>query len=112
MPSTGFGKRQRRQGRSARPEIFRWFGSSTGGTDEIEAVDMPRMVRRFYRRFYLRPSYVLGRLRSQRDMDVLWMHVRLGMQMLKVVSRDWFPRRRSLSDPQENVAHAAFDSER
>jgi radical SAM superfamily enzyme YgiQ (UPF0313 family) len=112
MPSTGFGKRQRRQGRSARPEIFRWFGSSTGGTDEIDAVDMPRMVRRFYRRFYLRPSYVLGRLRSQRDMDVLWMHVRLGMQMLKVVSRDWLPRRRSLSDPQESVAHAAFDSER
>jgi hypothetical protein len=45
-------------------------------------------------------------------MDVLWMHVRLGMQMLKVVSRDWLPRRRSLSDPQESVAHAAFDSER
>jgi len=91
MPSTGFGRRQKRQGRSSRPEIFRWFGSGTGGTDEITTNDLPRMVRRFYGRFYLRPGYVMGRLRSQRDLKVLWMHARLGMKMVQIVSRDWLP---------------------
>ncbi len=91
MPNTGFGKRQKRQGRSSRPEIFRWFGSGTGGTDEMTTDDIPHMVRRFYGRFYLRPGYIMGRLRSQRDMKVLWMHARLGLKMVQIVSRDWLP---------------------
>ena len=46
---------------------------------------LPMHVRRFYRRFYLRPSYVAGRLTSRRGLHALASHARLGARMVRAV---------------------------
>jgi radical SAM superfamily enzyme YgiQ (UPF0313 family) len=85
LPTTGFGKRQQRAGRHSRPEAFRWFGDTTGETAEIGKDDLPVYARRFYREFYLRPTYIAGRLRSRRSARALWNHVKLGARMARHV---------------------------
>lgn len=85
LPTTGFGKRQERAGRHSSPELFRWFGHTGGETAEIGKDDMPSHARRFYREFYLRPTYIAGRLTSRRSARALWNHVRLGARMARHV---------------------------
>ena len=85
LPTTGFGKRQERAGRHSRPEVFRWFGDKTGETAEVGTDDLPRYARRFYREFYLRPTYIAGRLTSRRGTRALWNHVKLGVRMARHV---------------------------
>ncbi len=69
LPGTGFGRRHQRRG-APRPGRFRWSGG-----------DAERDVRRFYRQVYLRPGYVMGRLRSRRGLRSLWQHALLGWRM-------------------------------
>jgi anaerobic magnesium-protoporphyrin IX monomethyl ester cyclase len=85
LPTTGFGKRQERAGRHSRPDVFRWFGEQTGETAEIGKDDLPAYARRFYREFYLRPTYIAGRLTSRRGARALWSHVKLGVRMARHV---------------------------
>ncbi|MFT7621981.1 MAG: anaerobic magnesium-protoporphyrin IX monomethyl ester cyclase [Myxococcota bacterium] len=86
MPGTGFGKRKKKKGLESRPELFRWEGRATGGNEAVDAEDMPRLARRFYRKFYLRPRYVAGRLRSRRSISSLASHAHLGMRMARYVA--------------------------
>ncbi len=85
MPGTGFGKRKKRKGLESRPEDFRWEGRATGGTEALTSEELPALARRFYRRFYLRPSYIAGRLRSRRGIASLYSHAELGFRMARYV---------------------------
>jgi len=85
LPATGFGKRVDRAGLEARPENFRWIGADTAESATMEDGSLPVHVRRFYRRFYLRPSYVAGRLTSRRGLHALASHARLGARMMRAV---------------------------
>ena len=85
LPETGFGKRASRAGLESRPESFRWIGADTTDSATMEDGSMPVHVRRFYRRFYLRPSYVMGRLTSRRGIHALVSHARLGTRMVRAV---------------------------
>jgi len=51
----------------------------------MAAGSMPMQVRNFYQRFYLRPSYVAGRLTSRRGLHALVSHARLGARMVRAV---------------------------
>jgi anaerobic magnesium-protoporphyrin IX monomethyl ester cyclase len=83
MPTTGFGKRQERAGRSANPDAFRWSGRGTSETQALSATDLPHEARRFYRKFYLRPKYVQSRLTSHRNLVSMMMQARLGVKMVR-----------------------------
>lgn len=86
MPTTGFGRRHSRRGLDSRPERFRWSGAETSETEAMGAAELSRTVRRFYRSFYLRPQYILGRLTSRRGFRSLLSHARLGIKMLAHVT--------------------------
>ncbi len=81
LPGTGFAKRYRRRGLDGSPRRFRWFGGNTSETRDLSTKQVGAEVRRFYRQFYLRPSYVAGRLRSKRGLHALWRHAVLGSRM-------------------------------
>jgi len=85
LPETGFGKRVDRAGLEARPETFRWIGADTADSATMEDGSLPVHVRRFYKQFYLRPSYVAGRLTSRRGLHSLASHARLGARMVRAV---------------------------
>ncbi len=91
MPSTGFRKRQERQGLSANPDAFRWSGAATGETRELKPTELPEQARRFYRAFYLRPEYIASRLRSRRNVASLLSHARLGAKMARYALDPWLP---------------------
>ena len=84
LPTTGFGRRVDRAGLESRPESFRWIGADTAESATLEG-PLPFHVRRFYRRFYMRPSYVAGRLTSRRGLHALASHARLGARMMRAV---------------------------
>ena len=83
LPGTSFGRRQDKKGRNSDPRSFRWFGAATGETEGLGPDELIRESRRFYREFYLRPSYVVGRLRSRRGLHSLASHARLGLRMVR-----------------------------
>lgn len=89
MPTTGFGKRQKRKGLESRPELFRWSGAPTGQTQSLAAEDLPLQARRFYKAFYLRPGYVGSRLTSRRGLASLWSHAKLGLSMGRYLAEPW-----------------------
>lgn len=91
MPTTGFGKRSKKQGHSSHPEIFRWSGAATTETDSLTADQLPAQARRFYREFYLRPTYIAGRLRSKRGVRSLMSHAELGLRMARYVAEPYVP---------------------
>lgn len=81
LPGTGFGRRQVRKGGETRETDFRWHGTATGQSDSLDATALSKEAKRFYRAFYLRPRYVMSRLKSRRGMTALWSHAKLGTQM-------------------------------
>lgn len=81
LPGTGLGKRASRRGSTADPSRFRWHGGRTSDTRELSSVDVVREVRGFYRRYYFRPAYIGGRLRSGRGVRALFGHARLAWRM-------------------------------
>lgn len=85
LPMTGFGKRHSRKGLESNPEAFRWIGADTTESTTMKDGGFPVHVRRFYQRFYLRPSYVAGRLTSRRGLHALVSHARLGVRMVRAV---------------------------
>ncbi|MBJ94424.1 MAG: hypothetical protein CMP23_08080 [Rickettsiales bacterium] len=87
LPGTSFGRRQNKKGRNSQPRSFRWFGGTTGESDELDPNRLVGEARRFYREFYFRPSYLAGRLRSRRGISVLANHARLSLTMLREVMR-------------------------
>ncbi|NOY28507.1 MAG: radical SAM protein [Oligoflexia bacterium] len=87
LPGTPFGRRHERTGQHSHPERFRWFGTPSGASVELNGQDLAREVRRFYRRYYLRPGYVLGRLRSGRGLVPLVGHARLGLRLARATVR-------------------------
>ncbi len=91
MPGTGFGKRHKKKGLHARPEIFRWGGAETSETEQVRADELPGLARRFYRSFYLRPEYIAGRLASRRGLESIMSHARLGMRMARYVAEPYLP---------------------
>jgi len=91
MPTTGFGKRHKRQGLESKPEVFRWTGTETSETKDIGKEDLPGWARRFYREFYLRPEYVARRLASRRGIRSLMSHARLGAKMAVYSAQPWLP---------------------
>jgi anaerobic magnesium-protoporphyrin IX monomethyl ester cyclase len=82
LPGTGFGKRHERRGGEARHDSFRWVGAHTGRSEALSPEALSTEAKRFYRDFYLRPRYVIGRLRSRRGIGALWAHARLGSRMV------------------------------
>jgi radical SAM superfamily enzyme YgiQ (UPF0313 family) len=86
LPTTGFGKRHDRKGLESRPEEFRWIGADPSESATMPSEKMSHQVRRFYRRFYLRPGYVAGRLTSSRGLHALFSHARLGGRMVKAIA--------------------------
>lgn len=91
MPTTGFGKRQERQGLAGDPDAFRWSGAATGETRALKPDQLPEHARRFYQAFYLRPAYIGGRLRSRRNVTSLLSHARLGAKMARYALDPWVP---------------------
>ena len=87
LPATGFGARASRAGLESRPEDFRWIGADPAESATMDDGAMSKQVRRFYQRFYLRPSYVVGRLNSRRGLHALASHARLGAKMVSAVMR-------------------------
>jgi len=85
LPSTGFGRRSERRGLESSPEAFRWIGADTTQSATMDGGALPGHVKHFYRRFYLRPSYVAGRLTSRRGLHALVSHARLGAKMMAAV---------------------------
>lgn len=85
LPATGFGKRSERKGLESDPEAFRWIGADTTESATMAGGSLPSHVKRFYRRFYLRPSYVAGRLGSRRGLHALASHAKLGAKMVSAV---------------------------
>ena len=57
-----------------------------GETEALAPDDLPRMARRFYRSFYVRPRYVAGRLLSRRGLRPLVAHARLGLRMARYLA--------------------------
>jgi radical SAM superfamily enzyme YgiQ (UPF0313 family) len=93
MPTTGFGKRAKKQGRMSDPDKFRWSGAQTSETETLSSDALPKQARRFYREFYLRPSYIAGRLTSRRGFNSLISHARLGLRMAKFLAEPLMPWR-------------------
>jgi radical SAM superfamily enzyme YgiQ (UPF0313 family) len=83
LPGTSFGRRQGKKGRNSEPSSFRWFGAATGETEGLAPEELMKESRRFYREFYIRPSYVVSRLRSKRGLHSLASHARLGLRLVR-----------------------------
>jgi radical SAM superfamily enzyme YgiQ (UPF0313 family) len=91
MPATAFGKRRKRQGLESNPEDFRWYGAKTSETKALSSDDLTKQARRFYREFYLRPTYIGGRLTSRRGLSSLLSHARLGWRMARYLAEPLLP---------------------
>ncbi|MFT5430462.1 MAG: anaerobic magnesium-protoporphyrin IX monomethyl ester cyclase [Myxococcota bacterium] len=91
MPTTGFGKRHKRQGLESNPDAFRWSGAETGETKDVAADALPNHARRFYREFYLRPQYIARRLVSRRGLKSLMSHASLGAKMALYTAEPYLP---------------------
>ena len=92
MPGTGFGKRRQRKGLDSRPEFFRWSGANTSETATLTAEELPKLARKFYRSFYMRPSYIMSRLTSRRGIQSLHSHAKLGLRMVQYLAEPYLSR--------------------